>query len=440
MAYDDYMGVYREKNPYESDGSSPYRYPTTTQQQQTTTEEPATQPSATNYSSWGGSSVAGLDANKVQSGHDSPKYQIAKVLSNFDPTKGITGEVLNALNELNLGTFTGQDDKLYVGGNVDPRFGDVLSSDVVTGFKTGNGTWGAWGSPVGGGSTPAPTSTPYMPMSYTPSAPSAPSGANSLAGVTIVQEGGDGDPFAAMGGGVKLSNGSWVPKDSPLLAQLRGGVTGTSTSKTGIPASSDKDLLLQELRERMTQSLDVNPNDPVIKNQTEHFGAKTEDLRRRYLTEAAERNAAQGLGQSGKLLNEQRFADEQSARDQGSFQAELMGRELMSRRQEIQHALDSMANVLTESERQALQKELAVMDNALRRYGIDTQNSQYFAGLGQADRHFAAELAQRDRLAGSDDAFRNAQLGQSDSQFRDRLGFDVADRQAYWDALRRGIG
>jgi hypothetical protein len=97
MAYDDYMGVYREKNPYESDGSSPYRYPTTTQQsQQTTTEEPATQPSATNYSSWGGSSVAGLDANKVQSGHDSPKYQIAKVLSNFDPTKGITGEVLNA--------------------------------------------------------------------------------------------------------------------------------------------------------------------------------------------------------------------------------------------------------------------------------------------------------------------------------------------------------
>jgi hypothetical protein len=98
-----------------------------------------------------------------------------------------------------------------------------------------------------------------------------------------------------------------------------------------------------------------------------------------------------------------------------------------------------MASVLTESERQALQKELAVMDDAVRRYGIDTQNSQYFAGLGQADRHFAAELAQRDRLAGSDDAFRYAQLGQNDSQFRDQLGFNLGDRQAYWDAVRRGI-
>jgi hypothetical protein len=436
MAYDDYAGVYKEANPWEEkDPNASYRYPTQQTSQTTTTEQPAQEEQDLGWGSYG---YSGLNQNKVDAGHDSPKYQISQVLSNFDPRKGITGEVLEALNKLGLGTFSGQDDKLYVGGNVDSRFGDVLSSDMVTGFKTGNGTWGAWGSPLdGGGQAPATSAPSYTPISYAAQSPSAGGSTPNMSNVTVVQVGGDGDPFG--GNGVKLSTGDWVPKDHPLAQQAQGNVTGQSSSHTGIPASTDKDLLLKTIRDRMTQDLNIDPNDPIIKNQVDHYGAKQENTRSRYMSEMAEKLSAQGLGASGRLNNEQRFADEQSARSQGEFQAELMGRELLTRRNEIQQAIDSMANVLTESERQALQRELSAADNALRRYGIDTQNSQYYAGLGQADRQFAAELAQRDRLAGSDDAFRYAQLGQNDSQFRDQLGFNLGDRQAYWDAVRRGV-
>ena len=113
---------------------------------------PAPAPSTIpDYSGWGQYGVQGLDQNKVANNHDSPKYQLARLQSHFDPRQGVTPEFLAAANQLGIGTFTGHDDKLFVGGNVDPRFGNVLNSDINIGFKTGNGQWGAWGSEIGGG-------------------------------------------------------------------------------------------------------------------------------------------------------------------------------------------------------------------------------------------------------------------------------------------------
>lgn len=87
--------------------------------------------------------LEGFDADKLRSGHDSPKYQIGRTLQQFDPSKGLTPEAIAALNQLGLGTFEAIDgDKLRVSGNVDPRFNGLTEFDVVRDFTGGNPT--AW--------------------------------------------------------------------------------------------------------------------------------------------------------------------------------------------------------------------------------------------------------------------------------------------------------
>ena len=106
-----------------------------------------------------------------------------------------------------------------------------------------------------------------------------------------------------------------------------------------------------------------------------------------------------------------------------------MGRELTSRRDEIAQALQSRQGMLSFEQQQALTKELAKMDDAVKRLGLSQQNSQYYAGLGQADKHFGLDLG-----------YRNRALNQNDEQFRDRLGFDYGDRSNYWDQIARQGG
>jgi hypothetical protein len=132
-----------------------------TQTQQTPGQAPVVSPGAppetrampmptaqTTPAAAGGQTYAteGFDANKIARGHDSPKYQARAVFERFDPKAGVTPELLDALNQLNIGTFTGGKDKIHVGGNVDPRFGDVTSFDVVRGYNgPGGGQAWQWG-------------------------------------------------------------------------------------------------------------------------------------------------------------------------------------------------------------------------------------------------------------------------------------------------------
>lgn len=86
------------------------------------------------------------DRGKLEGEHDSPKYQIGRTLRMFDPRAGVTPEVLAALNKLGLGTFSGERDKLSVGGSVDPRFNGVTAFDVGRNFSKPDGSTGsdAW--------------------------------------------------------------------------------------------------------------------------------------------------------------------------------------------------------------------------------------------------------------------------------------------------------
>lgn len=117
---------------------------------------PAATPAPAAKPTWGQYMPEGYDPRKIESGHDSPKYQVGRVVSQFDPSAGLTPEVIGALNKLGIGDFSAIDgDKLRVTGNMDPRFEGVTEFDMIRAFSGGpNGEgrdphwgWGAIGGP-----------------------------------------------------------------------------------------------------------------------------------------------------------------------------------------------------------------------------------------------------------------------------------------------------
>lgn len=213
----------------------------------------------------------------------SERYKMQTVLSNFDPNKGITPEVLAALNGANINgaKFAGHGDKLDASNlqaweGYDGRQG---IGDVIQGFNdpamADKHTWGAWqpegGAPGGGpqptmpfamGNAPAPDlsgvvgdprrpgnpNTPGAPgaeppLYYDPPRPGNPNQPQAPQAVGDPPRLNNGvllpnaaDPFAAMGGGVQLPGGQWVPKNHPLAATAGGGVGGGSP-QAGAPLS-----------------------------------------------------------------------------------------------------------------------------------------------------------------------------------------------------------
>jgi hypothetical protein len=391
----------------------------------------------------------------------SPKYDFLQLAQqgkyNYDNLGGILAELQGGPNARLWQGWTADKDKLRFSGDPSQLAGEwngVREVDAIGAYNSGNPTGFRWGAvdpnaPSGGSDTSRALEAAIAAnrSAGNVAAPSVrPAETQPIAAASQSEEAAAGITEAGIPGFVILPNGAMVDRNHPLYTQAvsaarpatpADGAMSSVVAKTGdnLPADN-KAALMQLLRQRMTQDLTIDPNNPVIRNQSDAYSAKAERARRNYLADTAESRSPYA---TGSMRNEARMTAEKLGQDTAGFQAELMGRELTNRRQEIQQALDSMGNMLTESERQALQRELAAADNALKRYGIDTQNSQYFAGLSQSDKHFYDQLSQADRLANLDDSFRNKQLGQQDSQFRDEMGFNTADRQAYWDAVRRGI-
>ena len=193
------------------------------------------------------------------------------------------------------------------------------------------------------------------------------------------------------------------------------------------------DELYNTLMQRAQQGTNIDRNNPIIRAQADAFSANEERSRRNYLSDLAEKS-----GPNANLRNEARMSAEKVGQSTGGFEAELMGRELGARRQEISEALNSAQGLLTEEQRLALQNELTRLNDATQRFGIQTQDKQYYAGLGQNQRQFDKNLGFQRYSFDQDLGYRNRALDQSDNQFRDRLGFDYADRSNYWDSLYRG--
>ncbi len=119
---------------------------------------------------------------------------------------------------------------------------------------------------------------------------------------------------------------------------------------------------------RSQQALTIDKNDPIIQQQADAYSANEERARRNYINDLAE-----SAGPLANIRGEQRMSAERLGQRTGTFEAELVGRELATRRQEIADALNSMAGLLSQDQQVALQRELAILDQAIRERGLDLQ-------------------------------------------------------------------
>lgn len=147
------------------------------------------------------------------------------------------------------------------------------------------------------------------------------------------------------------------------------------------------DQLYKMLLDRAQQGTNVDRFNPNIRQQADAFSANTDRSARNYLADQAEK-----LGPLANIQGEARLASEHAGQENATFEGQLIGREIQSKRDEIQQALSQMGDMLTEQQRMALQKELAVMNDTLSRYGIDvgaqTSSDRLGYDVGRSDMDF----------------------------------------------------
>lgn len=162
------------------------------------------------------------------------------------------------------------------------------------------------------------------------------------------------------------------------------------------------------LRQQATQGLAINSNDPVIRMQVDAYGAQAERARRDSLADAAEHQ-----GSLANLRGEERLGYERRGQQVGAFEAELVGRELQARREEIAQALQLSANFLSTEQHRELQRQIALLDNAIAQQNAAT------SGMSVSQDWMEALL-------------QNAQF-LNDLEARER------DRRSYYDLVQQGL-
>lgn len=169
------------------------------------------------------------------------------------------------------------------------------------------------------------------------------------------------------------------PGNKPPAGAGGGAAGGGAVGGAGLAgkANSLYDLLMS----RAQGSENVDPNDPIIKAQTDAYRAEGTQARRDFLADQAEAG-----GPYGNMRSEERRSAEELGKKTGSFQAQAMQQELSARRAKIEHALDTGAQFLTEQQRMALQNELT-------RLQLAQQESQFGRSLNQQGSQFDRNLA-----------------------------------------------
>lgn len=210
--------------------------------------------------------------------------------------------------------------------------------------------------------------------------------------------GGDSVLTVEPGGGLKRTpeaSGPPAPAAPPAIAPSD-------------PAGQQKsDELYSFLMDRAKQSQVVDPNDPRIRAQADTFSANQTREGRRYLSELAERKGA-----GGNIGAESRMVAEKNAQSSASHEGELLQHESDQRRQEIEHALTTGAQFLTGQQQMALQKELAIIDDNMKRYQAQMQESQFSRGLAQSGSQFDRNYEQSGSQFGQTLDLQNRTLAQ----------------------------
>ncbi len=194
-----------------------------------------------------------------------------------------------------------------------------------------------------------------------------------------------------------------VSSSAPVAAAPRSAASiaagpGASADAVGQTTQAIRSQLIEQLLGRAKQQLTGNPDtDAVIRAQSDAYAANEERSRREYLADTAEE-----VGPLGNIRGETRLSAERVGQRTGAYEADLRGRDVTARRTEVADALQMLTGLITVEEEMELRKELAQMDDEIKRLGLKQDNSQFNADLG----------------------YRNRALNQSGQQFNDTLGYN----------------
>jgi len=246
------------------------------------------------------------------------------------------------------------------------------------------------------------------------------------------------DPFTAMGGGVQLPGGEWVPKDHPLAASAAPaapapaapGAAGAPTSQAGVlntPAVAGAQTqqgapttvagaFQQALVNRLAPQ-DITSQNPAIKGSI----AANRNAEQRGLSRTQEALAERGAatGQVGAQETGLRQAIGESAGRQGAFEGNALFGLHQQQQQDLTNALGLGGDLLNSQQAQDLQRYGLDLDATLRREGLGAQTS-----LGNR------ELDIRNSLGQGNLGLGYAGLLQGGDQFRQGLGANLGIEQA----------
>ncbi len=188
------------------------------------------------------------------------------------------------------------------------------------------------------------------------------------------------DPFAAMGGGVQI-NGGWYPANHPAAQGAQG---GTSSSTTSTSSSSGGPTMDAAVREAILQGLktSVNP-DPAQVNSHPAAGAyrlASQRASERDRRQLAERSSVEGWSDSGAVDSELNKIKERRGVGEAAFMGNLATQQLQDNRNFLMQNIAAAQGEGQFAKAQALQRELAAIDAALRDKGINV------ASQGASDR------------------------------------------------------
>ena len=225
------------------------------------------------------------------------------------------------------------------------------------------------------------------------------------------------------------------PVVGPAAGGGGGGFTGTPAAGGGgggggggVPApgagTSDRDALYNQLMDRSKQSLSIDAQtDPNIRQQADTYAASVERERRRYMDDTAERS-----GPLANIQGESRLSSEKAGQASALFEAQLVGREMQSRRDEIAESLKSRQGMLSQEQQNALQRELAQLDASIRNRQISSNESQ-----------FGADLGLRTELGRAGINLQQQGINSGNDQFMADLGLRAENQNSFWDAKRSGL-
>lgn len=171
--------------------------------------------------------------------------------------------------------------------------------------------------------------------------------------------------------------------DAPIAAQAQNASTYSQTpgaKPTGPTANAGtQDVARNSYLAMATQSRVPSANDPSIRVPADAFAAQQERARRNAVADSAE---AQGPYATGAQRGVERMATERAGQASGSFEAELVQREMTARRAEILQALQGLSGFISEDQRLALQKELAGLSASLESRRLDQSGQQFSDQFG----------------------------------------------------------